>query len=96
MIAGNDGRTVMGGTANSVINRGVISGTVTIAGNRSVAGMGATTGSVRTAGGVLAGAAGVTGNTPWAASAGYTVTAPSVGVVNRSVTVGPAVTVLNM
>lgn len=96
VIAGNDGRTVMGGTANSVINRGVISGTVTIAGNRSVAGMGATTGSVRTAGGVLAGAAGVTGNTPWAASAGYTVTAPSVGVVNRSVTVGPAVTVLNM
>jgi len=38
----------------------------------------------------------VTGNTPWAANAGYTVTLPSTGVVNRSVTVGPAVTVLNM
>jgi len=96
VIAGNRGTAMAGGVSNSVINRGAIAGVVTIVGNQSTAGVGMTTGTVRTTGGVMAGAAGVTGNTPWAANVGYTVTAPSTGVINRSVTVGPAVTVLNM
>jgi hypothetical protein len=45
---------------------------------------------------VLAGSAGVTGNVPWAANPGVTVTLPSTGIVNRTVTIGPAVNVLNM
>ncbi|WP_234193308.1 beta strand repeat-containing protein [Pseudacidovorax sp. NFM-22] len=94
-IAGNQGSAGMGGTANSVINRGVITGSVTIVGNNARAGMGTTTASVRNVG-VLAGSAGVAGGAPWAASVGKTITLPSTGVVNRSVTVGPAVTVLNM
>lgn len=96
VIAGNRGTAMAGGVSNSVINRGAIAGVVTIVGNQSTAGVGMTTGTVRTTGGVMAGAAGVTGNTPWAANVGYTVTLPSTGVINRSVTVGPAVTVLNM
>lgn len=96
VIAGNRGNASAGGTANSVINRGVITGTVAIVGNQSTAGVGMTTGSVRTVGGVLAGSAGVAGNVPWAANAGYTVTKPSTGVVNRSVTVLPAVNLVSM
>ncbi|AMM24593.1 beta strand repeat-containing protein [Variovorax sp. PAMC 28711] len=96
VIAGNRGSAIAGGTSNSVINRGVITGSVSIIGNQSTAGVGMTTGSVRTTGGVLAGSAGVTGNVPWAANVGMTVVKPSTGVVNRTVTVGPAVTVLSM
>ncbi|MGK6307230.1 beta strand repeat-containing protein [Variovorax sp. DT-64] len=96
VISGNRGSAMAGGTANSVVNRGVITGSVTIVGNQSVAGAGMTSGSVRTTGGVVTGAAGVTGNTPWAANPGLTITKPSTGVVNRTVTVGPAVTVLSM
>lgn len=96
VIAGNHGSAGPGGTANSVINRGVITGTVAIVGNHSAA-VGRTVGSVRTeTAGVLAGSAGVAGNTPWAANVGAKVVKPPTGVIRRSVTVGPAVTTLNM
>ncbi|RYF43996.1 MAG: hypothetical protein EOO25_01275 [Comamonadaceae bacterium] len=96
MIAGNTGRAMAGGTANSVINRGVITGSVAIVGSRSVAAAGITTGSVRNLGGAIVGSAAVTGNVPTLANPGYNYTLPSTGVINRSVTVGPASGLVNL
>jgi hypothetical protein len=96
MIAGNTGQSAVGGVSNSVINRGLISGTVAIVGNTSAAAAGITTGSVRNLGGAITGAAGVTGNVPWAANPGYTWVLPATGVVNRSVTVLPGNNVVNL
>lgn len=95
VIAGNNGRSVAGGTSNSVINHGLISGTVAIVGNRTMAAAGITSGSVRNLGGAITGAAGVAGNSAYAANAGYTYSTPSVGVVNNSVTVVPAFNVIS-
>ena len=86
----------MGGVSNSVINQGVITGVVTIVGTSSAAAPGMTSGSVRNLGGAITGAAGVAGNTPFAANAGYTYTIPSTGVVNQSVTVVPGFNFLSM
>ena len=55
-----------------------------------------TSGSVRNVGGAITGAAGVGGNTPFAANPGYTYTVPSSGVVNQSVTVVPGFNFLSM
>ena len=55
-----------------------------------------TTGSVRNVGGAVTGLVGVTANTPSAANPGYTYTTPSVGVINQSVTVTPAMNLLSM
>jgi hypothetical protein len=96
VISGNRGTAAGGGTANSVINRGVISGTVAIVGNQSTVARGMTTGSVRNVGGAIVGSANVTANVPTLANPGWSYTLPSTGVVNRSVTVGPAVSVVNM
>jgi hypothetical protein len=96
LIAGNTGQSAIGGVSNSVINRGLISGTVAIVGNTSAAAAGITTGSVRNLGGAITGAAGVTGNMPWAANPGYTWVLPATGVVNRSVTVLPGNNVVNL
>lgn len=96
VIAGNQGNAAMGGVSNSVINQGVITGAVAIVGNMSAAAAGMTSGSVRNVGGAITGAAGVVGNTPFAANPGYTYTIPSSGVVNQSVTVLPAVNLMSM
>ncbi|WP_313299362.1 hypothetical protein [Diaphorobacter sp.] len=94
-IAGNHGRAAVGGVANSVINHGVITGNVSIIGGGGMAAAGITTGSVRVAGGLVSGAAGVAGGAAYAANPGYTVTTPSFGVVNRTVTVAPGVNVIS-
>lgn len=96
MIVGNQGRAMAGGVSNSVVNQGVITGAVTIVGNMSMAAAGMTSGSVRNVGGAITGGAGVAANTPFAANPGYTYTVPSTGIVNQSVTVLPAVTLLSM
>ena len=96
VIAGNQGHATVGGVSNSVINQGVITGVVTIVGTSSAAAPGMTSGSVRNLGGAITGAAGVAGNTPFAANPGYTYTIPSTGVVNQSVTVLPAFNILSM
>lgn len=95
VIAGNDGRAMAGGTSNSVINHGVITGMVAIVGNRTMAAAGMTSGSVRNIGGAIVGAAGVAGNSAYAANVGYTYATPSVGVVNNSVTVVPAFNIIS-
>jgi len=74
----------------------VITGVVTVVGNMTAAGAGMTSGSVRNVGGAITGAAGVGGNTPFAANPGYTYTVPSSGVVNQSVTVVPGFNFLSM
>ena len=99
LIAGNRGSATAGGVANSVINRGEIgaTGKVMIIGNQSAAGPVMTMGSARVSrGGSLAGTAGVAANVPSAVNAGPTVPMPATGIINNSVTVGPALTVLNM
>lgn len=96
VIAGNRGSTAGGGVSNSVINSGVISGSVAIVGSRSAAGVGMTAGSVRNHGGALVGSANVTGGVPTLANPGMSVTLPSTGVITRSITVGPALGVVNM
>ena len=84
-----------GGTSNSVINHGVLTGTVAIVGNATAAGAGMTSGSVRNMG-ALVGAAAVTANVPTVANPGYTVPMPSTGVVNHSVTIVPGFNMTNM
>jgi hypothetical protein len=73
-----------------VINRGMISGKVSIVGSQSAGAAGMTVGSVRNFGGNIVGRAGVLGNVPFLVNPGLNTVLPSTGVITRSVTVEPA------
>ena len=95
-VMNNRASAAAGGVSNSVINNGVISGKVAIVGNNTKAGVNSTSGGVRVlAGGNIADAAGVgvVANRAWATNVGYT-TVSGTPVLNRTVTVGPATTVI--